>query len=360
MFPRWYRSVKIAKLFLSVGAVVASAGTVFGQAPCTLNPVSTFSSSNGVWTLSPGVNQYQSAVSGPISPDGSSTYPAKRGVIPVQFSLSEGISPVVFQSIGSDGYFGYSTPTGVTTPIYSNDCSYLSYTPNAALTFSQLASQASGLVAKYSFTTGNCHGGSLRWSVLFSGGGTMFIYFGGGSAQPPYTDCRTLGPATNQSEQNILAMSDVRFETSDAPGTYKTESAAATWAAGQGNITDLILALDSGWQQDCGQTSCDQALTLGPVTVNNDTFTPPTPVGIGPTCALPIAQIQVTKTSGTDSGPVNSVLSVQPGDNNSIFRVVDCHYIYNLDVSSLSGAGTYTVSPLINGAVAGTATFTLK
>jgi hypothetical protein len=153
---------------------------------------------------------------------------------------------------------------------------------------------------------------------------------------------------------------DARYDTSASGGSYVTYATAASWAASQGAIQSAILVLDSGWQQSCGQTSCDQVLTLGQVMVNGDTFTPPPPVVIAPTCALPQAQIQVTKTSGADQGLVNSVLSVSAADSNGSFRVVDCHYMYNLDVTSLTGAGTYSVGPLINGALAGSATFTLK
>jgi len=43
------------------------------------------------------------------------------------------------------------------------------------------------------------------------------------------------------------------------------------------------------------------------------------------------------------------------------FRIVDCKYIYNLDVSTLLGSGTYTVQPVIGGTpVAGPAFFSLK
>lgn len=356
-------AMKSVRSLLLVAAVVASAAAASGQSNCTSNPVSTFTAANGVWTLSPGVNQYQSVVSGPIAADGSSTYPAKRGTIPVQFSLSEGTAPTVFQSIGSDGYHLFNLdPAPPATPIYSNDCSYLDYAPNTNMTIDQLTN----LSAVYAFTVGNCHGGSLRWSIIFKNGTHMYIYYGNDSGS--WTDCSSSGTATNQSglTNNMIgatfddAAGDTRYETSASGGSYVNWTTAKAWAEAQGAIASVTLVLDSGWQQDCGQTVCDQKLNLGQVMVNGDTFTPPTPVAIGSTCALPAAQIQVTKTSGVDQGVVNQVLSVSSADTTGSFRMVDCHYMYNLDVSSLSGAGTYTVSPLINGAVAGTATFTLK
>jgi hypothetical protein len=58
---------------------------------------------------------------------------------------------------------------------------------------------------------------------------------------------------------------------------------------------------------------------------------------------------------------VNEPLTIQPSDNNSEFRIVDCKYMYNLATTSLSGVGTYTVSAVINGSpAAGSATFDLK
>jgi hypothetical protein len=64
---------------------------------------------------------------------------------------------------------------------------------------------------------------------------------------------------------------------------------------------------------------------------------------------LPTAQIQVIKTSGSDPGTVNEVVSQSAADTTGYFRVIDCKYFYNLDVSSLPGAGGYTVEALING-----------
>ncbi|HEY3909550.1 MAG TPA: hypothetical protein VGM07_06635 [Stellaceae bacterium] len=83
-------------------------------------------------------------------------------------------------------------------------------------------------------------------------------------------------------------------------------------------------------------------------TGTTDTFTPPSSTPTQ-TCTLPTAQIQVYKNSGADPLPSNEVLSQSAADTSGNFRVVDCKYMYNLDVSSLPGAGTYTVNALING-----------
>jgi hypothetical protein len=58
---------------------------------------------------------------------------------------------------------------------------------------------------------------------------------------------------------------------------------------------------------------------------------------------------------------VNEPLSIQPQDNNGIFRIVDCKYMYNLATGSLSGVGTYKVYAIINGVQAtNPAVFDLK
>jgi hypothetical protein len=74
-----------------------------------------------------------------------------------------------------------------------------------------------------------------------------------------------------------------------------------------------------------------------------------------PACA------KVTKTSGTASGPVNDPVSIQPPDNDGLFRIVDCKYMYNLATGPLSGTGGYKVELVINGVpVPGAAFFDLR
>ena len=69
----------------------------------------------------------------------------------------------------------------------------------------------------------------------------------------------------------------------------------------------------------------------------------------------------VLRADRTLSRARSEAASIQPADNNLYFRIVDCKYIYNLDVSTLLGSGTYTVQPVIGGTpVAGPAFFSLK
>jgi hypothetical protein len=240
----------------------------------------------------------------------------------------------------------------------TNDYSFLTFAPKTAFTFNQLTA----LNAVYTFTTGNCHGGALRWSVTLQIGSmqkSVFIYYG---AYPNFTDCTTAGATINQSGLNMIGQTDLRYDTSQLPnGTFYDSYTDAVNLAGTNPVVSVTLALDAGWYN---APNGDQVLTLGPVSLSTSGFTDGFVAPSGPsvqTCNLPTAQIQVTKTSGTDPGPINEVLSVQQADNNGVFRIVDCKYMYNLDVSSLTGAGGYSVGAIINGTPAtNPATFLLK
>jgi hypothetical protein len=72
-----------------------------------------------------------------------------------------------------------------------------------------------------------------------------------------------------------------------------------------------------------------------------ETFTPQPASPLTSVCPTQQATIKITKTDGTATGDVNEPISIQPQDNNSIFRIVDCKYMYNLATSSLSSVGTY-------------------
>jgi hypothetical protein len=59
--------------------------------------------------------------------------------------------------------------------------------------------------------------------------------------------------------------------------------------------------------------------------------------------------LQFAKGDSTATGAVNEAQSVQPKDDGTYYRQVDSKYIYNLSVSSLTGAGTYYVWVNIGG-----------
>ncbi len=312
----------------------------------------------GTWTAYPGqATVYQASVQQPINADGSSNFKySGKSVIPVKFSLSSGLGPFVFESIRSDDTTiddgGGMCGTG-SGGDHANDCSFLSFTPSSTLTFAQITS----LVANYSFTLGDCHGGALRWSVRTSQTQSVFIYYGNptsfgnggvGGCTP------TSSGGADGSGVNMIGQTDTRYDTSQYPGgTFYDTYAHALTLVGSTPIVRASLVLDGGW-------GGDQRLTLASATVNDNTFTPQPPSPPSPTCSLPAATIRVTKLSGNASGPVNEPETIQPNDDNGNFRVVDCKYMYNLATSSLPGTGRYRVEVVIGSTSAGAAEFDLR
>ncbi len=111
--------------------------------------------------------------------------------------------------------------------------------------------------------------------------------------------------------------------------------------------TDLVvgapLTLDSGF-------AGDQRANVSNVTVNDNTWIPKTTETTttttvdGPyakTCILPAAELRWAKNDATPTGAVNEAESIQPKDTGQFYRQVDCKYLYNLDVSGLSGGGVH-------------------
>jgi hypothetical protein len=315
------RSISLSTLSFLFTALFA--GIISAQSPA------------GTWELYPEQSSsYTTSVQQPINVDGSSNFKANgKAVIPIKFSLSTAPGPIVFESI-------YSENPSVT----ANDFSFASFTPASTLLFKDIAN----LSAVYEFTQGNCHGGSLRWSVRVSSTQSVFIYYGD---YPNFTDCKT--GVNYQTGINLITMSDLRFDTTQVGGEFYDDYTGAKALVGEMPIVRASLVLDSGW-------GGDQKLTLTNATVNGNTFTGASS-GSTPTCDLPPATIQITKTAGATAGAVNEPISIQPADNDSMFRVVDCKYMYNLATSSLSGPGTYKVTAVINGTPAGgSASFDLK
>src|SRR6185312_6098802 len=222
----------------------------------------------GNWTLYPPQSQVtQLSIDQPINSDGSSVWSSKA-TIPVQYDVLTGYGPVVFSSYQAGSTY-----------------SFLDFAPSPALTFDQITN----LTAVYTFTTGNCHGGALRWSINtdipYQGGtGAVFIYYGG---TPSYTDCTSTGPSTNQSGVNMIGLTDLRYDTTQVGGTfYDTYTHDQSLLAGHA-ISSVTLVLDAGW-------GGDQVLSLGNVTVNTNTFVPKSG-GYTAGCATAPATIQVSK-----------------------------------------------------------------
>ena len=295
---------------------------------------------------------YQTAVRAPINADGSSTFTAKRGVIPVQFDLLSATTttvtttrtydPPVWQSIWSDNGSN-SDPT--------NDWSGAFFSPadSAPLTFNDVAI----LSATYAFTEGNCRGGSLRWTINVTHNGesqNVHVYYG--TPNGPNQGCSAGDPAGSGSGLNLIELGvPERFEIQGFGAPVYTTYEAVAAIVGSDPVNWVGLILDSGW-------GGDQRANISDVTVNTSTFVPLTSEAMNPvtttgdfakTCDLPEASLQWAMDDGTAAATVNEALSVQPKDTNGIFRQVDCKYIYNLDVSTLRGTGTYNVYANIGG-----------
>jgi hypothetical protein len=289
----------------------------------------------------PGDTVYKTAVRPPINPDGSSNFPAKRGVIPVQFDLLAATSttatttrtwdPPVWQSIGSDSATG-------------NDVTFALFNPSVPLTVNQVTN----LSATYNFTEGDCYVGSLRWTIN-TDAGNVYVYYGnpngdtsaGQSCTGEYTET-----GKNLADPTDASLPVNRFEVEGAGSPVYIDHASAMTLAGSRNVNWVQLVVESGWH-------ADQKLDVSNVTVNDNTWVPKsgsetilgatTPGTFAKTCVLPPAEIAVTKTDSSVTGAINEVDSIQPKDDGVYFRQVDCKYIYNLAVSSLKGQGTYKV-----------------
>ena len=229
-----------------------------------------------------------------------------------------GPGPVVFASYLSG------------TPAFS----FLDFAPSASLTFGQITN----LSAVYAFTTGTCPGGALRWTVSLSTG-NIFIYYG---LEPNTTDCSsiTTDPTIDQSGLNMIGKSDLRYDTSQIGGTFYDSYADAVTLAGAATVTDATLVLDAGW-------GGSQVVTLGFVTVNDNTFVPKSG-GFTSVCPTAPATIQVSKIGSSNSLTVDESLVSTTPDQGTSFRIVGCKYQYNIAGKSL-GVGLYQVDAIING-----------
>jgi hypothetical protein len=285
----------------------------------------------GTWVQYPtGATVYQAQIQQPINSTNTSNWSSKsKGGIPVMFSLSSGTGPAAFESIYAD-----------TNP--DNDYAYVSFTPDA-LTFNQITT----LKTNYAFTLGNCHGGSLRWSIRTSSTESLFIYYGG---LPNFTDC-TSG-VNNQSGVNMINQPDLRYDTSQyAGGNFYDTYAHAQLLMGSQQILHASLVIDSGWQYTV-KGDGDQRLNVSNTTVNDNVYQFVSSAGgsFTPTCVLPAATIEVSKNDPVASGDVNeATVQGSLADDGNAFRVVDCKYQYVLSIPSLSGSGTYEVQIWING-----------
>jgi len=307
--------ISIAALMLPTGSVLAATTT-------------------GTWAQYPtGATEYQAEVQQPINTGNTSNWSSRsKGAIPVMFKLSSRVGPAAFESI-------YSTATT------DDDAAFMSFTPSPSITFNDVTV----LKSDYQWTLGDCHGGSLRWSVRTSASQSVFIYYG---VAPEFgndgvSGCGGDNPiGVNQSGVNMINQPDLRYDTSQYPGgTFYDSYAHALALVGTLPVIRASLVLDGGWRGD-------QRLNVSNTTVNDNAYQFVTAAGgtFAPTCVLPTATIAVGKNDPVTDGAINEE-PVQSGliDSGNQFRVVDCKYQYILSIPSLEGSGTYQVQIWING-----------
>lgn len=322
-----HSTVRRALLPLALGAAML-------VAPVAAN-AATFQ--QGHWTLdAPGgaSKSFAAQVQQPINPNGSSVWPAKRGVIPVQFKVTE----------TDKSGFRFESLVGAADPNNDpdNDYSNVVWTPPSTMKVSQLTS----LVANYSWLQGNVHFGSLRWSIN-TPAGNVHVYYG------PYpnfgNDGMYGGPGSGD---NLLNQTDLRFDTSQVGGTFYDTREGMLALVGDNQVNWVGLILDSG----------DQRLNLSSASVNGDQFNFPAPVDSSFQTNAPDAKLVVEKyNDGLLEDVLTETLSSAQGDVGGNFRKVDGKYIYNLDASSL-GKGDFKVFIQIDGVnvLNSPGTFTLK
>ena len=350
-------------LILTISVLIVASLAVTPALASTFYPAT-----YGTWAAYPGQSTtFGAAVQQPINADGSSNFKANgKAVIPVKFALSQGTGSFVFESIFSDN------PANT-----ANDYSILQWramASNGPITLNQLTT----LIANYQFTLGTCQGGSLRWTITLQDGAVqrnLDIHY-----QPGHDSLSEQTCAVGTSGHNMVDLTSTdpyvvinQFVYTGSPYTFTSANPAynTTYSDAVSQLGNLVvvqnginLILDSGWgangDQRLNLTSATVGVGNGAATAYTETFTPLPSSPLTSTCPTQEASIKITKTDGVPTGDVNEPISIQPQDNNGIFRIVDCKYMYNLATSSLSGVGTYTVSATIGNATFTVATFDLK
>jgi hypothetical protein len=381
-----HRPIRTAVAALAAAALIALAAPSASATTTTATKFNNVQIAEGWWLESPtevttdvstAQKLEQQTVAGeataqiqqPINPNGSSTWPAKRGVIPVQFKLVKSdkvqqrtvttttttvTKAPSFKSIGTDGVQAWYAAN-------YNDSSILTHRLPANSTVADIES----LMASYTWITGSNHGGSLRWTIQAEHG-DFWAYYGTG---PNFTD--NTGPGSGA---NLIEQSDERFDASVRGGpTY------ATWSQiealyGTEKVQYVSLILDGGWggDQEINLLSADvstsarsdhvdvaDTYTGGLDTANPwDAWSPGNPhvqsdnpawntvSTTAPVATNDVPAHLVVKkfNDGQTVEFVNEQLSSAQGDTGGQFRQIDGKYMYNLKVESLGSLpGDYKV-----------------
>src|SRR5262245_55496818 len=185
-------------------------------------------------------HEYSSQVLSPINADGSSVWPAKRGVIPMQFKVTD--TPVTTTSVTT-------TTTKTTTVAYESlagasdhtSWSVLMFKPTGPLTVSDITN----LTAHFTCLQGHNQGGGFRW-VLGTPNGQIWVHYGDVSS--------SLQTGTAGDGVNMLTTGEARVEASQLGHSPMYDTWANIKAEFGGlPVSYVQLTLDGGWATDGSQ-----------------------------------------------------------------------------------------------------------
>jgi hypothetical protein len=299
---------------------------------------------------------FTSQIQQPINPDGTSTWPAKRGVIPVQFKLTK--SDKIEQTTDT-----VTDTTTVKTPRFESVCDNSDSAYSVIGKYSQIPAgttvkDISNVQAEFNYLLGASSGGSLRWDI-----GTEF-----GDVHIYYGDSHSW-TGTSGSNVNLMDATDDRFDdgnTSVAGGTFYNTKAQMLAKLGDAKVNNVSLVVDSCWNgvnqkpnivsATVGINGVDSTTVnpLAPRTTTSHVVTPGTVwTQVSTTNPVqtnePVAFIKVVK-QATDTTPIDVIeeLSSAQGDTTGQFRQIDGKYMYNLKAESLQ-KGSFKVYMVIGG-----------
>lgn len=300
---------------------------------------------------------FTAQVQQPINPDGTSTWPAKRGVLPVQFKLTK--SDKVEQTLDT-----VTDTTTVKTPRFESVCgpddtAYSVIGKYAQIPTGTTVKDITKVQAGFNFMAGASAKGSLRWDIGTEFG-DLHVYYGDG---PNWT-------GDGGTDVNLMDATDNRFDdgnTSVPGGTFYNTKAQILDKVGDAKVNNVSLVVDSCWAGTDQKLDIDYATVgikgedstianpLAPKTTTSHVVTPGTVwtlIGTSnpvQTNDVPAKLVVKKFNDGNNTEVVNEVLSSAQGDATGMFRQIDGKYMYNLKIESLTGPGDYRVYMNING-----------
>jgi hypothetical protein len=289
----------------------------------------------GTWEQYPmGAASYEAQIQQPINGANTSNWSSKsKGGIPVMWKIMETSGPAVFQSTEAQPY------------------SYEVFTPGTTMTFADITN----LSVNYAFDEGDCHGGSLRWTVNVqheASSQNLHVYYG--EPNGPDQGCVSInnGSGLNLISDTTLPVNRFEIQGGGSP-VYIPYTSLSAYMGDTVNWVGLII--DSGW-------GGDQVLTISDTMVNDSVYQWQSgggdPVAV---CPTELAYIDVRSLTGDPTGGVNEEpVQASLADTNDQYRIIDCKYQYVLSIPSLAGAGHYSVAIDIGGDEVGLAYFDLK